>query len=71
MVELKTQYPYVDSEKNAKPNLIKHYAEDENGNRYYIKKIGTNFKYTEAIDVYPCQYSYALTDEKIEVKEKR
>lgn len=67
MIELKTQYPYVDSNDNEKTNLIKYYAEDENGNFYYIKQNETGTKYSEAIDVYPSKYTYTPTDEMIEV----
>jgi hypothetical protein len=47
-------------------NLIKHYAEDSLGNRYYIKQVETGIEYEEAIDVIPCRYTYVVTDKKIE-----
>lgn len=63
MIEIKTQYPYVDNKGEKKWNLIKYYAEDENGNRYYIKQVETEIDdYTEAIDVYPSKYTYEATE---------
>ena len=58
MVELKTE---IIDEK-----FIKHYAEDEQGNKYYIKQVETGIEYEEAIDVLPCKYTYIVTDKKIE-----
>lgn len=66
MIELKSQYPFIDENGNERSNLIKHYAEDENGNKYYIKQVETGFEYAEAVDVYPCRYTYKKTDKKIE-----
>lgn len=58
MIELKTEYPYNNG-------LIRHYAEDECGDKYYIIQEETGIKYSEAVDVYPCRYSYKVTDEAI------
>lgn len=66
MIELKTQFPYVDDNGKTYSNLIKHYAEDEQGNRYYILQIETGIRYSEAVDIYPCKYTYEATNEKIE-----
>lgn len=66
MIEIKTQYPYIDSKGNEHDNLIKHYAEDSEGNEYYIKQNETGIIYASAIDVYPCKYTYSATDNKIE-----
>jgi hypothetical protein len=66
MSTLKTQYPFIDENGNKKENLIKHYAEDEQGNKYYIKQNETGVVYSEAIDVYPCRYTYTALDERIE-----
>lgn len=66
MIELKTQYPYIDSNGVSHNNLIKHYAEDSEGNQYYIKQNETGVVYASAIDVYPCKYTYSATDNKIE-----
>lgn len=63
---VKTQYPYIDESGNEKSNLIKHYAEDENGNKYYIKQVETDIEYSEAVDVYPCRYTYIATDKKVD-----
>lgn len=66
MVELKVQYPYIDNSGASCEKLIKHYAEDENGDKYYIIQEETGIKYEETIDVYPCRYTYKSTNEKIE-----
>lgn len=66
MVELKTQYPYIDDNGKERKDLIRHYAEDTEGNEYYIKQNETGIVYAEAIDVYPCRYTYTELDEKIE-----
>lgn len=70
MVELKKQYPYIDENGNARADLEKHYAENELGERYYIKQLPTNIVYAEAVDVYPCKYTYEATNQKIEIEEK-
>lgn len=58
MIELKTEI--------TEDNLIKHYAEDSQGNKYYIQQVETGIEYSEAIDVIPCRYTYVVTDKKIE-----
>lgn len=63
MIELKNEYPY-----NGKDNLIKHYAQDNEGNYYYIIQNETGIKYSSAIDVYPCRYTYSTTTEIIKNK---
>ena len=60
MVELKTIYPF-----KGDSGLIKHYAEDENGVQYKLRQIETNEIYDEAVDVYPCAYTYEPLDEPI------
>ena len=60
MIEVKIIYPY-----EGRNDLIKHYAEDENGNKYKIKQVETSIIYDEAVDVYPCRYTYDATDELI------
>lgn len=46
--------------------FIKHYAEDEQGNKYYIKQVETGVEYDEAIDILPCRYNYVITYKKVE-----
>ena len=46
--------------------FIKHYAEDEQGNKYYIKQVETGVEYSEAVDIIPCRYSYVVTNKQIE-----
>ena len=59
---LKTEYPYNDDN-----NLIRHYAKDENQVQYKIKQIETGIIYDEAIDLYPCIYTYEETDIPVEI----
>lgn len=51
-------------ERNDGVKLYKTYS-DEN---YRIQKVGTDEIYDEAIDVFPIQYNYEETSEKIEVE---
>lgn len=69
MIELKLQNPYIDADGVVKENLEKHYAEDENGVRYYILQLPTCIEYEEAIDVVPCRYTYKTTDKIIKETE--
>ena len=46
--------------------LYKSYS-DQN---LYIRKIGTEEVYSEAIDVYPCRYTYEETDKKVDNENK-
>ena len=52
-----TDYPYEGNE-----NLIRQYS-DLN---VRIRQVETGAIYDEAIDVYPCRYTYVETDEPIE-----
>lgn len=66
MIELKTQFPYVDENGKTYPKLIKFYAEDEETKqKYYIIQKETGNKYESAIDIRPCKYTYEPTDELI------
>lgn len=69
MVELKTEYPFIDNGVE-RPTLIKHYAEDEEGIKFFIRQNETGFLYEEAVDVYPCMYSYTATDMPTVVEEE-
>lgn len=69
MPELKTQYPFIEDNGIENRNLIKHYAEDENGVRYYIIQKETGVKYEETVDVYPCRFTYLVTEEPVKKEE--
>lgn len=69
MIELITEYPYKDENGIERFDLIKHYAKDENGVRYYIKQLVTEKIYEETIDVYPCKYVYIATKELVELEQ--
>ena len=44
-------------------NLIRHYSDKG----FYILQNETNIKYSEAVDIIPCRYTYSETTEPIEV----
>lgn len=56
---LKEQYPYVDEEGVEHADLIRHWTDDETKT---LLQIETGFYYTEAIDIYPCPYTYEEVD---------
>lgn len=62
MIEVKEEYPFIDYNGKAQVGLIRHWAEDENGVHYVLKQVETELEYDEAIDVYPCRYTYVATD---------
>ena len=62
MVELKVEHPLQKADATFDYGLIKHWAEDENGKKYIIKKEGSDEEYEEAVDIYPCPYTYIVTD---------
>ena len=53
---LKTEYPY-----NGNVNLVRHYS--DRGMK--IEQVETGIRYEDAVDVYPCRYTYIETDESI------
>lgn len=66
MVEVKTEYPFIKENGEKDFESIKHYAEDENGNHYYLLQVETGKDvYSEAIDDYPCRYTYKATNKKV------
>lgn len=56
------QYPFIDEEGVEHENLVKHYSDSDK----MILQKETGVKYPEAVDVYPCRYTYEETDEPIE-----
>lgn len=69
MVSVKEQYPFIDEEGKTYAGLVRHWAEDENGKRYLIKQIETGTEYSEAVDLYPCRYTYEATDKPEDAEE--
>lgn len=65
MVEVKEIHPYNDNN-----NLVYHYAEDENGERYTVIQNETSVEYQDAVDVYPCRYSYRVGNKIEETQEE-
>lgn len=58
----KPQYPYIDENGNEHYDQIRHYSE----NGYKVLQYETGEKYDDAVDTYPCRYTYYETDEPIE-----
>ena len=56
------QYPYIDEEVTEHDDLVRHYSDSGK----LIQQLETGVKYAEAVDVYPCRYTYEETDENIE-----
>ncbi len=52
-----TEYPW-----HNKNDRIRRYSNEG----YYLLQIETGNKYIEAVDIYPSNYTYEETDEKIE-----
>lgn len=69
MIELKLQTPFIDENGVTHKTLEKHYAEDENGKKYYIIQKETGNKYDSAVDTAPCRYTYEATEEEIVSRE--
>ena len=57
-----TQYPFIDENGNERADLIKHYSDQG----FVMRQIETGIEYGEAVDVYPCRYTYEETDKQIE-----
>lgn len=64
---LLTQYPYVDESGKVYENLIKHWTDDETKTMLQVE---TGAMYEEAIDIYPCPYTYEEIDKPIPPEEE-
>lgn len=62
---VREQYPYIDENEVKHGNLIRHYSDDNKT----ILQVETGIEYDEAIDVYPCRYTYKETKNPLEVIE--
>ena len=56
---LQTQYPFIDDQGISHDNLIKHWTDDESKT---LLQIETGAMYDEAVDIYPCPYTYQEID---------
>lgn len=63
-ITIKEETPY-----GGRDDLIIHYAEDENGDRYLILQKETGNVYESAVDVLPCRFTYEPTEERVETSE--
>ena len=60
---IKTQYPFVDENGTVHNNLIKTWTDDETKT---LLQVETGQTYDEAVDVYPCRYTYQEVDKPVE-----
>ena len=56
---IKTEFPYVDESGTEYQDLIKTWSDDETK---ALLQVETGFVYDEAIDLYPCRYTYEEVD---------
>ena len=61
-----TQQPFIDDEGVEHADLIKHWTDDENK---VLLQVETGYVYGEAIDLYPCPYTYEEIDKPKEDEE--
>lgn len=62
---IQTQYPYINEKGQEFENLIKTYS--DRGKQ--ILQNETGYIYDEAVDTYPCRYTYSEVNEPIESEE--
>ena len=60
---IRTQYPFVDESGTVHDNLIKTWTDDETKT---LLQVETGQTYDEAVDVYPCRYTYQEVDKPVE-----
>lgn len=63
---IKTEFPYVDESGTEYPDLIKTWSDDETK---ALLQVETGFVYGEAIDLYPCRYTYEEVDKPSEAED--
>ena len=59
---IKPEHPYIDENGNEHYDQVRHYSK----NGYKVLQFETGVKYDDAVDNYPCRYTYYETDEPIE-----
>ena len=58
-----TQYPYIDDNGRTHHNLVKTWTDDETKT---LLQVETGATYDEAIDLYPCVFTYQEIDKPLE-----
>lgn len=56
------EYPYIDDMGNERADLVRHYSDCGK----MILQVETGTIYSEAVDAYPCRYTYEETEESAE-----
>ena len=56
------EHPYIDDNGNSRENLIKTYSDKG----LYILQNETGEVYSDAVDVFPCKYTYSETEIEID-----
>lgn len=59
------QYPYIDENGTEHNNLVRHSSDSDK----YIVQLETGTEYEEAIDLYPCRYTYIESERVIQREE--
>ena len=71
MIKVKEQRPYIDDINVCHENMVRHWAEDEEtGEIYYLVQVETGVEYSDAVDLWPCRYTYKATDKKVNCEEE-
>jgi len=64
---IKTQHPFFDENGIEHPEFIKHYTDDPDK---ILLQVETGYLYDEAIDLFPCQFTYQEVDKPVEEEEE-
>lgn len=64
---LKTQYPYFDENGVEHFEFVKHYTDNPDK---ILLQVETGCLYEEAIDLYPCRFTYQEVDKPVEEEEE-
>ena len=65
---LRTQYPFVDEQGVVHENLIRHYTDDPEHKT--LLQVETGVEYDDAVDLYPCAFTYEEIDKPIEEEQE-
>ena len=63
---IKTNYPYIDRDGVEHPNIIRTWTNDKTK---MLLQVETGNTYDEALDLYPCRYTYQEIDRPVEEEE--
>ena len=64
---IRTQYPYIDDNGGTRMNLVKTWTDDPTKT---LLQVETGVMYDEAIDLFPCQFTYKEVDKPVEEEQE-